>query len=106
MNYREIFAHVIDELDRATTKFPVWPDDPLHAVAIVGEECGELTKAVLEHVYEPAKSSRDDIRKEAIQAAAMIFRFIRSLEFYDFTPSEQHAWQEIQPRPNIGTTLR
>lgn len=38
---------VMDEVRRATQKFPTWPNDPLHAVAILGEEFGELTKAVL-----------------------------------------------------------
>ena len=31
------------EVDRATEKFPLWPDDPLHALAVLGEEYGELT---------------------------------------------------------------
>jgi hypothetical protein len=31
---------VLAELDRATRKFPTWPTDPLHAVAVLGEEAG------------------------------------------------------------------
>ena len=31
---------VLAELNRATTKFPTWPTDPLHALAVLGEEFG------------------------------------------------------------------
>ena len=31
------------ELKRAATKFPTWPTDPIHALAVLGEEYGELT---------------------------------------------------------------
>ncbi len=60
----EIVDEVVDELFRAREKFPTWPSDPLHAIAVVGEEFGELTKATLQHVYEPQKSSFDDVREE------------------------------------------
>lgn len=43
-------ADVLAELERATRKFPTWPTDPLHAVVVLGEEFGELTKAVLERL--------------------------------------------------------
>jgi len=32
-------SEVMAELARATTKFPLWPTDPLHAFAVGGEEC-------------------------------------------------------------------
>ena len=70
---------VLLELQRAIEKFPDWPVDPLHAVGIIGEEFGELTQAVLQTTYEPGKSSRDDVRAEAIQTAAMALRFIMGL---------------------------
>lgn len=44
---------ILAEVSRATEKFPEWPTDPLHAVAILGEEFGELTKSVLQLAYEP-----------------------------------------------------
>lgn len=48
--------HVQDEMARAVAKFPTWPTDPFHALAVLGEEFGELTKAVLQHTYEPHKN--------------------------------------------------
>lgn len=85
---------VLDELDRATTKFPTWPTDPFHALAVLGEEFGELTQAVLQGTYEKHKAPtlwRDAVRTEAIQTAAMTLRFVLSLDRYEYTRCEQHA---------------
>ncbi len=81
---------VFDEVARATAKFPTWPTDPLHALAVVGEEFGELTKAVLQETYEPEKNAPGDVRKEAIQLAAMALRFVASLDEYDYVTGLQH----------------
>jgi NTP pyrophosphatase (non-canonical NTP hydrolase) len=79
------------ELRQAMLKHPTWPTDPLHALGVLQEEVGELSKAVLQHTYEPHKKvTRDDIHAEAIQCAAMCLRFLLSLHRYDFTPSAQH----------------
>lgn len=79
------------EVDRARAKFSTWPTDPLHAVAVLGEEFGELTKATLQHTYEPHKSDFADVRTEAIQTAAMALRFVASLDQYVFQrESPQH----------------
>lgn len=90
--YRKAVAleEVFHEVERATAKFPTWPTDPLHALAVLGEEFGELTKSVVEHIYEPEKSSDADVRKEAIQTAAMAVRFLMSLNRYWFKRCEQH----------------
>ncbi len=87
MNIQE---QVIAEVMAATTKFPTWPTDPLHAFAVLGEEVGELQKAILQAVYEPHKSNPDDVRAEAIQVAAMAFRFLLSLDEYKYESGEQH----------------
>lgn len=81
---------VMDEIERATRKFPTWPTDPLHAVAVLGEEFGELTKAVLQTIYEPHKVQEGELRTEAIQTAAMSLRFLASMDRYEFAPSVQH----------------
>lgn len=79
------------EVERATAKFPTWPDDPLHAVAVVGEEAGELTKAVLQAVYEPHKSGPVEAFDEAVQTAAMAVRFIMSHGRYRWAGGPQHT---------------
>jgi len=87
---------VLFELARAQSKFPVWPTDPLHALAILGEEYGELNKAVLETVYEPHKSTKENIHAEAIQVAAMALRFLISLERYEYASGKQHQQMETE----------
>lgn len=87
----EPFAEVFAELARATTKFPTWPTDPLHALAVLGEEFGELTKDMLQMVYEPHKTSRENVRTEALQTAAMALRLFASLEAYEYRPGTQHS---------------
>jgi hypothetical protein len=85
------FEQVKSELERALKKFPTWPTDPLHALAVIGEEFGELTREVLQFTYEKNKpSNRDTVRAEAVQLAAMTIRFLSSLEEYDYSPGQQH----------------
>ncbi|WP_213993817.1 hypothetical protein [Sodalis sp. dw_96] len=85
-----VFTPILTELERAIRKFPTWPTDPIHASKILDEEVGELSKAVLQATYEPHKSGPDEVRAEAIQAAAMCIRFIASLDRYQYTPATQH----------------
>ncbi len=82
---------MIAEVKKATEKSPTWPTDPLHALAVLGEEYGELNKAMLQMIYEPHKTNLDEIRIEAIQTAAMSLRLLMSLEDYDYIKSYQHS---------------
>ena len=74
----DITEQIIKELVRAERKFPFWPDDIIHAAAIVNEESGELIRAALQYVYEDGH--KDELRKEAIQTAAMCIRFLKNIE--------------------------
>jgi NTP pyrophosphatase (non-canonical NTP hydrolase) len=85
-----VLGEIQAEVERAMRKFPRWPTDPIHAAAVIAEECGELQKAVLEAVYEPYKGSRPNIRTEAVQTAAMCLRFIASLDDYEWFHAKQH----------------
>lgn len=85
-----VIDQITDEVARATTKFPTWPTDPLHALAVLGEEYGELTKAMLQLTYEPHKTNAEEVRMEAIQTAAMALRLAMSLDRYEYKRGEQH----------------
>jgi NTP pyrophosphatase (non-canonical NTP hydrolase) len=86
-----VLEEIAAEVERASVKFPTWPTDPLHALAVLGEEFGELTKAMLQHTYEPHKGvTKQDIREEALQTAAMALRLAMSLDSYKYQRSEQH----------------
>lgn len=96
-------AEIAGEVERAVAKFPTWPTDPLHALAVLGEEFGELTKAMLQLVYEPHKSSAEEVRKEALQTAAMALRLYRSLDRYEYRRGEQH--RQSEGSHYVGKTL-
>ncbi len=85
---------VAAEVARATTKFPTWPTDPIHAFAVLGEEFGELQKDVLQLTYEPHKTSAENLKTEAVQTAAMAIRFYMSLDRYVCSPGVQHVQTE------------
>lgn len=86
----QVIEDVKAELARATAKFPTWPTDPLHALAVLGEEYGELNKAMLQLTYEPGKATAADVREEAIQTAAMALRLAMSLDRYEYKRGPQH----------------
>lgn len=90
-----VLQDVLAEVERASQKFPQWPTDPLHALAVLGEEFGELTQTTLQMVYEPHKTAIHELRAEAVQTAAMALRFLASLDDYAFQPGAQHTPQRV-----------
>lgn len=82
-----ILTAVLTELERAKSKFPQWPTDPIHAAAIVSEESGELIRAAVMHVYENAPES--DCYKEAIQTAVVALRFLEGIEANHYLPEKR-----------------
>lgn len=86
----DIVTLILQELGRAQDKFPTWPTDPIHALNVISEEYGELSKDVLQRVYEPEKTNKENLKTEAIQLAAMTLRFILSIEKYNFKKGKQH----------------
>lgn len=94
-----VSAEVVAEVERATRKFPSWPTDPLHALAVLGEEYGELTKEIVQLVYEPHKSSAEAVRREALQTAAMALRLLMSLDRYDYSRGPQHSQNSVLNKP-------
>ena len=77
---------LLDELDRAQRLHPKWPDDEVHAAAIVAEEAGELVQAALNHYYRKPKNSdpwvldAEKMRTEAIHTGAMALRFLINMD--------------------------
>lgn len=91
-------ACVVSELAAAKAKFPLWPTDPIHAAAIVAEESGELSAAVLQVTYEPGKATMADVAKEACQVVATGLRFIASMDRYVLSDGlNQHNPEEPEP---------
>jgi hypothetical protein len=95
----EKIVPVFEEIERAVKKYPTWPTDPLHALSVLGEEFGELTKSTLQLTYEPHKTSMEDFRTEAKQTAAVALRFFMSLEQYQFNSCKQHKQSILEAIP-------
>lgn len=90
MTDNEVFTRALAELARARKKYPLWPADPFVALAVLQEEVGELTKAVLQYTYEPnEKVTADDILAEGVQVIAMAVRFASNFDKYDFVRTAQ-----------------
>ena len=92
------FYNVIHrEVEKAERKFPWWPDDPIHAAAIVVEEAGELQQAALQFCYEDG--TLEKMEKEALHTAAMAHRFLQYLCAYKKLPDapEKGGEQPCEP---------
>lgn len=74
---REIIISMLNELERAETKHPIWPTDLIHASAIVAEESGELIRAALQHKFEGGELH--PLTVEASQTATMAVRFLKNI---------------------------
>lgn len=66
-----------NELLAAEAKHPNWPDDVIHATAVMNEEAGEAIKAALNHVYHG--QSIELLKIEVIQTAAMCYRILKNI---------------------------
>lgn len=62
------------EMRSAEEEHPNWPEDKIHAAAIVVEEAGELVQSALQFTYEKGKYYR--MHNEAIQVGATALRFL------------------------------
>ncbi len=72
------YERIQRELDRAEFKHPDFPSDMFRQLAIMQEEAGEVTKAVLHYHYEGG--SFEHIEEELIQTAAMCMRMLENLK--------------------------
>ena len=72
-----IFIPVQIELQRAEEIHPNFPKDMFQQLAIMQEEAGEVTKAVLDYHF--GKDTIEHVREELIQTAAMCVRMLQNL---------------------------
>lgn len=77
MSNTKIFEVIDAEVERAESKHPDYPKDMYKQLAIMQEEAGEVTKAVLHYEYE--FGSLNDVKKELIQTAAMCVRMLKNI---------------------------
>ena len=82
MKHDDAISRIFSELRKAEEKFPGWPDDPVHGVAIVCEEAGESMRAALNLYYH--NGNIEDLRTELAQTGAMAIRALLHLEAMPF----------------------
>ena len=83
---------ICEEVVKAEIKHPKWPKDPIHAVAIMMEECGEAVQAAIDFTYQDGTDrhiNREALRKELAQAGAMAIRNLIHLDTCQPVKSEQ-----------------
>jgi len=69
---------ILNELFRAERLHPLWPDDPVHAVAVLAEEAGEAIRAANDMKWKGEDTVK--LRRELIQTGAMAVRCLINLE--------------------------
>ena len=72
MNDFDVIDLIFSELKAAEEKHPSWPEDPVHAAAIVAEEAGEAVRAALDMHYHGGDST--SLRTELAHTGAMAIR--------------------------------
>jgi NTP pyrophosphatase (non-canonical NTP hydrolase) len=77
MENEKIIEMIVRELRIAEEKHPCWPDDIVHAAAILAEEAGEVVKDALDVHY--SGKSTDDLKIEIAQVGAMAIRMLENL---------------------------
>jgi len=71
--------HMLNEVDRAESKHPNWPDDKIYALAIVGEEFGEAMREAVKIEMNESDKSLPNLKKELIHTMATCFRALKHL---------------------------
>jgi len=69
-----VIGEILEEYLRAKDKY-FFPDDVVHAAAIVSEESGELVRAANNTYYDDTPEHRLNLLEEAVQTGAMAIRF-------------------------------
>ena len=84
MTRHEALELILNELETAREKHPDWPDDKIHATAILIEEAGELLQAANDHEH----CTKHEVCKQivinrmklaAAKVGAMSMRFLMNL---------------------------
>ena len=77
MRDEDVIELIFLELELAERKHPGWPDDKIHAVAIMAEESGEAVKAAIDATF--SNGSIADLKRELAQTGAMCIRALKHL---------------------------
>lgn len=99
----EKYEPIDRELKRAKEKHPDYPKSMFRQLAIMQEEAGEVTKAVLHYHYE--NGTVENIREELIQTAAMCMRMLENLPADQQPSSDEEIIYGVQYNPMIHESV-
>jgi len=68
---------ILNEVKRAESKHPNWPEDMVYGMAIVTEESGEAMRAAVQ--YEMEDGHINEVKTELIHTAATCIRMLKNL---------------------------
>ena len=90
---------IVSELAHAEEQHPDWPDDPIHAAALVSKKAEELLLVSLNSSRGIAER-RKQILKEATQTGAMALRLLLNMDgqfkqSYDMRTAEWWVYDQI-----------
>ena len=72
-----VIGEILAEYEKALIKHPGWPDDIVHAVAVMVEEAGESMQAALDCYY--SGGDKNHLKTELAQTGAMCIRALVNL---------------------------
>lgn len=74
----EIMKQILQEVERAQKKYPEWPADVVHAIAVMVEEAGEALRAANNCKWH--NGDIEALRTELVQTGAMVIRALKNLD--------------------------
>lgn len=78
MKTEKIIIEVLQALEYAEQKHPIFPTNEFEQLSVISEEMGEVHNAVLE--AKENNAPRDNIRHELVQLAAVVIRKLKHFE--------------------------
>lgn len=79
MNDIHIFHKLAEETVRSEKIYPIWPEDIIHAVAIISEGAGELIKSANDYRWHGGSKGKDKLIKDATELGAVVVRLLKNL---------------------------
>lgn len=78
-NEWENITDILNEVNRAESKHPNWPNDTIYGMAIISEECGEAMREAVKIEMNEDDADVFNLRKESIHTAATCIRMLKNL---------------------------
>jgi NTP pyrophosphatase (non-canonical NTP hydrolase) len=89
-----VIIQILAEIESATQKHPVWPNDAVSRAAIVAEEAGEVIREA-NHIREGI-GNKQALRTELIQTAGTCIRMINLMDKEKLSLSDNNKLNSVK----------